>query len=115
MAQTQTEHNEEGSTMKKFGFATLAASALTAAIVGLADPAEAAPTGTGNAQDVISSLEKQGFNVIVNHVGSTPLNQATVVGIPPGQTYSRTDSGAPGAEDDAVTIITGKTVYVDVR
>ena len=33
----------------------------------------------------------------------------------PGQTYSRTDSGVPGAGNDIVTTVTGKTVYVDVK
>jgi hypothetical protein len=32
----------------------------------------------------------------------------------PGQTFSRMDSGAPGAMDDIVTTVTAMTVYVDV-
>jgi len=51
--------------------------------------------------------------VIVNRVGSTPLDQATVVAVRPGQTYSRTDSGTPG--DNFGTTVIGKTVYVDVK
>ena len=31
-----------------------------------------------------------------------------------GQTFSRTDYGVPGAQDDLVTTVTNKTVYVDV-
>jgi hypothetical protein len=99
--------------MKKFGFATILAGGLTAAVVGLAAPASAAPTGPGNAQDTISQLQSDGYNVIVNHIGSTPLDQATVVAVRPGQTYSRTDSGTPG--DSFGTTVTGKTVYVDVK
>jgi hypothetical protein len=99
--------------MKKFGFATILAGGLTAAVVGLAAPASAAPTGPGNAQDTISKLEADGYNVIVNHIGSTPLDQATVVAVRPGQTYSRTDSGTPG--DSFGTTVTGKTVYVDIK
>ena len=53
--------------------------------------------------------------MIVNRIGSTPLDEASVVAVRPGQTYSRTDSGVPGADDDVVTTVTGKTVYVDVR
>ena len=101
--------------MKKFGFATVIASGLAAAILGFAAPAQAAPTGPGNAQDTISQLQADGYRVIVNRVGSTPLNQATVVAVRPGQTYSRTDSGVPGAGNDIVTTVTGKTVYVDVK
>jgi hypothetical protein len=99
--------------MKKFGFATILAGGLTAAVVGLAALASAAPTGPGNAQDTISKLQADGYNVIVNHIGSTPLDQATVVAVRPGQTYSRTDSGTPG--DSFGTTVTDKTVYVDVK
>jgi hypothetical protein len=99
--------------MKKFGFATTLAGGLAAAVVGLAAPATAAPTGPGNAQDTINQLQADGYNVIVNHIGSTPLDQATVVSVRPGQTYSRTDSGTPG--DSFGTTVTDKTVYVDVK
>jgi hypothetical protein len=99
--------------MKKFGFATLFAGGMTAAILGLAAPADAAPTGPGNAQDTINQLQADGYNVIVNRVGGTPMDQATVVSVRPGQTYSRTDSGTPG--DSLETTITGKTIYVDVK
>ena len=49
----------------------------------------------------------------MNRVGTTPLEQATVVAVRQGQTYSRTDSGNPG--DSFATTVTNKTVYVDVR
>ena len=99
--------------MKQIGLATMAASGLAAAILGLAAPAGAAPTGPDNAQNTINELQADGYNVIVNRVGTTPLEQATVVAVRPGQTYSRTDSGNPG--DSLATTVTGKTVYVDVR
>jgi hypothetical protein len=101
--------------MKKFTVATLAASGLAAAILGLAAPADAAPTGPGNVQDTVNALEAHGYHVIVNRLGSTPLDQATVVAVRPGQSYSRTDSGVPGAGNDLITTVTGKTVYIDVR
>ena len=81
--------------MKKLELAIIAAGGMTAAILGLAAPAAAAPTGPGNAQETINELQADGYNVIVNRVGATPLDQATVVAVRPGQTYSRTDSGAP--------------------
>ncbi|WP_333895189.1 hypothetical protein [Mycolicibacterium gadium] len=99
--------------MKRFGFATVAASALTAAFLGLAAPAMAAPTGPGNAQDTISKLEAQGYQVVVNRLGNAPLENASVVAVRPGQTYSRTDHSGPG--DDLSTKLLSKTVYVDVR
>jgi len=99
--------------MKKFGFATVLTGGLTAAFLGLAAPADAAPTGPGNAQDTINQLQADGYNVVVNRVGITPLDQVTVVAVRSGQTYSRTDSGNPG--DSLQTTVTDKTVYVDVK
>ena len=109
--------------MKKFGFAAGAARAatftsvlaggLTAAVLGLAAPAGAAPTGPGNAQETINQLQADGYNVVVNRIGTTPLDQAAVVAVRPGQTYSRTDSGTLG--DSLETTVTGKTIYVDVK
>jgi hypothetical protein len=75
--------------MRNLGFATIVASGLAATVLGLAAPA------------------------VVNHVGSTPLSQATDPAVRPGHTYSRTDSGNPG--DDLLTTVTVKTVYVDVK
>jgi hypothetical protein len=101
--------------MRKFGFAATIVTGLAVAIRGLAAPAGAAPTGPGNAQQTISELQAQGYTVIVNRVGNAPLDQATVVAVRPGQTYSRTDSGVPGAGNDIYTTVTNKTVYIDVK
>ncbi|MGV0746443.1 hypothetical protein [Mycolicibacterium sp. XJ870] len=99
--------------MKKVGFAAVLAGGAVAAVIGLAAPAQAAPTGPGSAQDTITELQSQGYTVIVNRTGSAPLDEATVVGVRPGQTFSRTDSGNPG--DSLQTTVTDKTVYVDVK
>jgi hypothetical protein len=101
--------------MKKFGFAATVVSGLAAAVIGLAAPAAAAPTGPGDAQQTIDVLRAQGYTVIVNRIGTAPLEQADVVAVRPGQTYSRTDTGLPGAGNDIYTTVTDKTVYVDVK
>ena len=98
--------------MKKFGLATVLAGGLAAAVIGLASPAEAAPSGPGNAQDTISQLQQQGYNVIVNRIGDTPLDQATVVAVRPGQTHETNDSRGGGS---IKTTVTSQTVYVDVK
>lgn len=99
--------------MKKFGIATVAASALAAALIGLAAPVQAAPSGPGSAQQTISELESQGYHVIVNRIGNAPLDKATVVAIRPGHTYTQTDSLGVGG--DLNTRVINKTVYVDVK
>jgi hypothetical protein len=50
----------------------------------------------------------------VSRVDSAAVDQCTLNAVRPGQTFSRTDSGVPGAQDDLVTTVTDKTVYVDV-
>jgi hypothetical protein len=101
--------------MKKFGLATIAAGCLAAAVVGQASTADAATTDPGAARDTVNALEAQGYHVIVNKLGSAPLDQSTVIAVRPGQTYSRTDSGVAGTGTDLVTTVTDRTVYVDVR
>ena len=76
--------------------------------------ATAAPTGAADASQTIGQLEARGFDVIVNKLDSAPLDQCVVSAVRPGQTFSRMDSGAPGAMDDIVTTVTGMTVFVDV-
>jgi hypothetical protein len=107
--------HDGGIVMKGFAFAMLAAGSLVAASLGLAAPAVTAPSGPGTVQDTVNSLQASGYQVIVSKVGNAPLEQCTVTAVRPGQTYSRTDSGVPGAGNDVVTTVTNKTVYVDVR
>ena len=107
--------------MKKFGFATIAATALTAGFLGLAAPALAAPTGAGNAQDTISSLQDQGYKVVVNRLSETPLSEASVVSVGQGPTFSHTNSnnanegGYGPNSDNTFAPQNTKTVYVNVR
>ena len=100
--------------MKSFFFTTLTAGALASAALGLAATANAAPSGPLSVDGTISQLRSQGYQVIVNRVGTAPLDHCTISTVRPGQTFSRTDSGAPGADNDIVTTVTNKTVYVDV-
>jgi hypothetical protein len=42
------------------------------------------------------------------------VDKCIATAVRPGQTFSRTDSGAPGASDGLVTTVMAKTVFVDV-
>jgi len=101
-------------TMKNILLTSLAAGALASAAIGLAGTASAAPSGPSPVDDTISQLQAQGFQVLVSRVDSAAVDQCTLNAVRPGQTFSRTDSGVPGAKDDLVTTVTDKTVYVDV-
>ena len=100
--------------MKNIVLTSLAAGALASAALGLAGTASAAPSGPSSVDATVSQLQAQGFQVIVSRVDSGAMNQCRLNAVRPGQTFSRTDSGAPGAQDDLVTTVTNKTVYVDV-
>ena len=102
--------------MNKFGFAATVVSGLAAALIGLAAPASAAPSGSDNATQTIGQLRAQGYTVIVNRLGSTPLDEAEVVAVRPGQTYTHIDAGQPviGSERNYATV-QDNIVYVDVR
>jgi hypothetical protein len=100
--------------MRSFTLPVIAAGAIAAATLGLAGAAGAAPSGSIDASQTVSQLQARGFDVIVNKVGTAPLDRCVVSAVRPGHTFSRMDSGAPGAMDDIVTTVTAMTVYVDV-
>ena len=101
--------------MNKITFASVAAAGLSAAVLGLAAPAAAAPSGS-DAQQTISQLEADGNRVIVNRLSDTPLSQATVVGIQPGPALRGTVSNPGyGNNDNRQSVVTGQVYYVDIR
>lgn len=99
---------------KSFATVAISAATLASAALVLAGVANAAPGGPEPVDQAVSQLQADGYQVIVNKVGTAPLSNCAISAVRPGQTYSRIDSGAPGAQDDLVTTVTGKTVYVDV-
>ncbi|AQA04718.1 hypothetical protein BVC93_22415 [Mycobacterium sp. MS1601] len=101
--------------MKKFGIAAATASALTVGLLGLAAPALAAPSGNTNAQATISSLQEQGYDVVVNRLSERPLTEANVVSVGEGASFTHTVSGANHDDDKQFGPVTTTTVYVNVR
>nr|WP_090338616.1 hypothetical protein [Mycolicibacterium malmesburyense]CRL66576.1 hypothetical protein CPGR_00023 [Mycolicibacterium malmesburyense] len=101
--------------MRKSGIAAVA-SGLAAALIGLAAPVAAAPTGPQNAQDTINQLRSEGYTVIVTQVGTSPLSEAEVVAVRKGPTHTKIDAGTPviGSSRNYTTQ-QERTVYVDVK
>ena len=100
--------------MKSITLATAAAASLTAAVLGLAAPAAAAPSGS-DAQQTISQLEADGNRVIVNRLSDTPLSQAIVVAVQPGPALRGTVPNTGYNDDNRQDVVTGQVYYVDVR
>ena len=100
--------------MKTLVLTTVINTALWAGALILAAAAIAAPSGPSSVEQAMDQLKAGGYTVIVNRVGAGPTDDCSVAAVRPGQTYSRTDSGTPGAQDDVHTTVTGKTVFVDL-
>ena len=100
--------------MKSITLATAAAASLTAAVLGLAAPAAAAPSGS-DAQQTISQLEADGNRVIVNRLSDTPLSQATVVAVQPGPALRGTVPNTGYNDDNRQDVVTGQVYYVDIH
>jgi hypothetical protein len=97
--------------MKKYAIAAVAAGAMTAAVLGLAGVATAAPTGPSKVDDTVRTLESSGYHVILNRSGAAPLASCTVTSVRPGQTFSTIDSRGGGSPNETIL---SKTVLVDV-
>ena len=70
-------------------FATIAGGAFIALALGLSAGAQAAPSGVGSAQDIVSELEDNGFKVVLNKMGAGPLDHCTVDSVRPGERVTR--------------------------
>lgn len=105
--------------MKKYTIATVATAALSAGVLGLAAPAVAAPTGAGNARDTITTLETQGYTVVVNRLSEVSLVDANVVSLGVGPTFTHTESingdNSYTGYDRQFAPANVTTVYVNVR
>jgi len=87
--------------MKTFAVTAATVGALAATALGLAGAAAAAPIGGSSASDAVSSLQAQGYNVVLNGSVTAPLSECTVTGV-------HGDSAGP------VDPTRLNTVYVDV-
>ena len=99
--------------MRNLLSATIVASAFAMGAVGTTGLATAAvPAGPNNVTTTITALKADGFDVIVNRVGTAPLSACSDGAVLPGHQDTRTDSGCPG--DNLTTAVISKTVYVDL-
>lgn len=72
----------------------ISAAAMALAALGLAGVANAAPSGPVTASETVSSLQADGFHVILNKVGTAPLDGCSVTSVRPGQTFAGGFGGA---------------------
>ena len=92
--------------MRKFGFTVAAVTTFTAAALGLAGTAAAAPTGGGNAADTVKELQGDGYDVQINGSVSVPLSECSTTGV-----HGVPNSADSGPHSGPATFT---NVYVDV-
>ena len=67
--------------MTTFTMTAATVGALAATALGVAGAAAAAPLGGSSASDAVSSLQSQGYNVVLNGSVTAPLSDCTVTGV----------------------------------
>ncbi|MCV7278296.1 hypothetical protein H7J88_01385 [Mycolicibacterium flavescens] len=103
--------------MKKLATTVGTIMAATALGLGTAATAVAAPSGVSSADQTLTELRADGYNVIVSRTGTGTIDKCSVTDVRPGQTYSRTDSGVPGhilgtPGPNIATTVMNKTAHV---
>jgi hypothetical protein len=97
--------------MNRFSIATIAGGAFIALALGLPASAQAAPSGIGSAQDMVNELENSGYKVVLNKLGTAPLDHCTVDLVLPGETVTR-----PAQKGhDVVSLVDYRTVYLTAK
>ena len=97
--------------MNKYIVPALAAGAMAAAALGFSSVASAAPIGPSHVEDTVKALEHDGYNVILNRIGTAPLSACSIRSVQPGQTFSTVDSR--GGSSPTETVLS-KTVHVNL-
>ena len=92
--------------------ATLAAASVVLAPAGLA---MAEPTQVGNAYTTIGLLEADGYDVIIDRVGSAPLDQCFVTSVRNPQTRTRTFWVGKGKDRELVTVVVSRSITVSLN
>jgi hypothetical protein len=92
--------------------ATIAAAGVIFAPAGLAT---AEPTQVGNAYSTIGLLEADGYNVVIDRVGSAPLDQCVVTSVRNPQTQTRTFWVGKGKDRELVTVVVSRSITVSLN
>lgn len=92
--------------------ATVAAVGVVLAPAGLA---MAQPQQVGNAYTTIGLLEAEGYNVVIDRVGSAPLDQCFVTSVRNPQQVTRTFFVGKGKDRELITVVVSKSITVSLN
>jgi hypothetical protein len=91
--------------------AALSAAALALALMPTA-VATAQPNTSGDAEQTISRLESEGYDVIVDRVGNGDLSQCKVTSVRHPQTLTQTIVRGHDHNREVVTVVVSKSIHV---
>jgi hypothetical protein len=97
--------------------ASSVAAGIAAASMALAPAGVAAaqPIDSGNAYQVIGQLESEGYNVVIDRVGSAPLAECIVTNVRNPQEVTQTIFVGRGKDREAVTVVVSRSITVSLN
>ena len=97
---------------KKWGLAIVAAAGVVLAPAGAA---AAQPIQPGNAQQTIDQLEGEGYDVVVDRVGSAPINQCLVTSVRNPQNVTQNIVVGHGDDREVITVVVSRSITVSLN
>ena len=92
-----------------------ATAAATGVILAPAGFAAADPIKPGNAQTTIGELEATGYDVVIDRVGSAPINQCIVTSVRNPQVVTETIAVGRGEDRELITVVKSRSITVSLN
>jgi hypothetical protein len=92
-----------------------ATAAATGVILAPAGFAAAQPVQAGDAQRTIGELEATGYDVVIDRVGSAPINQCIVTSVRNPQTVTETIAVGRGEDRELITVVKSRSITVSLN
>jgi len=80
-----------------------------------ASAAAAQPVQPGNAQQTIGQLEASGYDVVIDRVGSGPINQCIVTSVRNPQEVTQTIVVGKGEDREVITVVVSRSITVSLN
>ncbi|OBF90786.1 Uncharacterised protein [Mycolicibacterium flavescens] len=92
-----------------------ATAAAAGAILVPAGPAAAQPVQPGDAPRTIAELEDQGYDVVIDRVGSGPINECIVTSVRNPQEVTQTFAVGKGEDREFITVVVSRSITVSLN
>jgi hypothetical protein len=102
-------------TVMRTGWGVAATIAAAGVVFAPAGPAMAEPTQVGNAYATIGTLEAEGYDVVIDRVGSAPLDRCIVTSVRNPQEQTRTFWVDEGKHRRLITVVVSKSITVSLN